>query len=234
MSDRIERMMSATLTFAVVVMAVAIAYRTFAPREFQLGGGGVALSLDSISSWEDALPIGFREGRPDAPVTLVELGDLECPACRDFQSTLATIRRKYSKQLALIFVNFPLSQHRFAMGAARAGVCAAQVGKFSQWRDVVFSGQDSLGLKSWGEYALSAGISDTTAIAKCARNAAPVPEIEDGLKFGTRIGLAGTPTVILNGWRFSGTPTQGELEAAIEAELKGNRPPHATAVVGQK
>ncbi|MGA9837198.1 MAG: thioredoxin domain-containing protein [Gemmatimonadaceae bacterium] len=222
MSDRLERAMSMLLTAAAVVMAAAIGLQAFAPASVRQPG--VVLTLDSIPFWRDALPIGIKEGPIAAPVTIVEMADLECPACRDFQSTLADIRKRYPKKVAIVFVNYPLAQHRFAIGAARAGECAARVGAFDRWRDEVYKQQDSLGLKSWGSFAAAAGISDTAAIATCARDPTPVPLIQAGLKFGTRINLSGTPTIIVNGWRFSNTPSSDQLRNAIDAELDGRRP----------
>lgn len=225
MADRWERVTSALLAAAAVVMAISIGYRAF-------GSTGVrqpsaVLAIDSIPVWRDALEIGIRDGPANAPVTIVELADLECPACRAFQSTLDQTRRKYQNRVAVVWVNFPLPYHHFAIGAARAAECAERVGAFDRWRDEVFEQQDSLGLKSWGSLAAAAGIADTGTIAQCARNPTPVALIQAGSKFGASIGLAGTPTVIVNGWRFSRTPTPGELEAAIDAELQGHRPPGA-------
>lgn len=222
MADRWERLVSGILTAAAMVMAVSIAYRTLSDHGLRQGGG--ILTLDSIPSWRDAIQIGTRDGPPTAPVTIVELADLECPACRALQPTLADLRRKYPDKLAIVWVNYPLAYHHFALGAARAAECAETLGAFDRWRDEVFKEQDSLGLKSWGEMAAAAGIADTGMIGRCARDPAPVAAIMAGLKFGDEIGLVGTPTVILNGWRFSSAPTAGELKAAIDEELHGQRP----------
>ncbi len=225
MADKWERAASVLLTAAAVVMAISIGYRAFGPGGLRQPTGRFA--VDSVPSWRAALPVGKRDGPADAPVTIVELADLECPACRAFQSTLDQIRRQYRSQVAVVWVHFPLAYHHFALSAARAAECAARMGAFDRWRAAVFNEQDSLGLKSWGSFAAAAGIADTEAIAQCARDPAPVAAIQAGLNFGTSIALTGTPTVIVNGWRFSTTPTTAQLEAAINSELAGHRPPGA-------
>lgn len=111
--------------------------------------------------------------------------------------------------------------HRFAMGAARGAECAEKVGKFGEWVDLVYSKQDSLGLKSWGAFALEAGISDTATISRCATDPAPVTRIEAGRAFGDRLHVRGTPTVIVNGWLLPYTPSEEELEKMIEEFAKG-------------
>ncbi|HET7631931.1 MAG TPA: thioredoxin domain-containing protein [Gemmatimonadaceae bacterium] len=185
--------------------------------------------MDSVQDWRDGLRSGIRDGPATAPVTIMELADLECPACLAFQPTVNRIRKQYPNQVAVVWVNFPLPYHRFAMGAARAAECAAALGSFGLWRDAVFEQQDSLGLKSWGTFAVAAGIADTGTIAQCARDPAPVAAIQAGRDFGTNIGLTGTPTVIINGWRFRSTPNPAELKAAVDAELHHRRPPGAVA-----
>lgn len=127
-------------------------------------------------------------------------------------------------EISLLYVAYPLAMHRFALGAARAAECAYHFGRFREWVDDVYDKQDSLGLKTWSSYAQEAGIPDTTGISLCARNPAPVARIRAGIALGNRIHIAGTPTVIVDGWRFSSPPNEEELTRVVKAIAKGQAP----------
>lgn len=179
---------------------------------------------DFIPSWRDALPIGIRVGDSTARATIVEFVDLECPPCRGFQRTVRELLAERASSVSVVYVSFPLPMHRFALSAARAADCADKQGDFRKWMDEVFEKQDSLGMKSWGSLAHEAGIRDTARIARCATDPRPVERIVAGRALGTKISVSGTPTVIVNGWRFPDTPSKEELERAIEAVNAGRAP----------
>jgi hypothetical protein len=92
----------------------------------------------------------------------------------------------------MVFVHFPLPIHRFAVQAAQATECASLKGRFLNFIDAVYRKQDSLGLKSWGSYALEAG-----------------------RELGLRWQILGTPTVIINGLRYASPPTKREIDRVI-------------------
>lgn len=224
----IERLFSGVLTLAAVAIAISVVWRTF----FTSRSAHAAMSTNRpayIADWKSAVPLGIRLGDSTARVTILELTDLECPACRDFQGTLQKIMKAYPRDVSVVYLSYPLPMHRFAIQAARAAECANEYGKFRTWENVVFDKQDSLGLKSWGAYALEAGISDTAQILRCATSPAPVSRIQASRAFGDKIQLRGTPTVIVNGWRFPNTPDEDELRAAIKAVSEG-RPPFDTTL----
>ena len=132
--------------------------------------------------------------------------------------------KAHPHDVSLLYVAYPLPMHRFALVAARAAECAYHYGRLREWVDEVYDKQDSLGLKSWGSYALEAGLPDTAAVSKCARDPAPVARIQAGMALGDKIHITGTPTVIVNGWRFFYPPTEQDLTKAVEAIAKGKAP----------
>ena len=223
MSSRLESTVSGLLGLAAVAIAVSVVHRTFF-AESTASAASAAPAPVFLDSWKDALPLGIGVGTPDAPVKIVVLADLECPACRGLHASLDTVLRERPARASIVYVSFPLAQHRFAMNAARGAECANGYGKFREWIDAVYGGQDSLGLKSWGEYARDAGIADTAAGSKCARNPASVARIDAGIAFGKKIHLAFTPTVIVNGWRYSYTPSGADLVGAIDSLAAGRAP----------
>lgn len=220
MNRKIEDALSTFLAIAAVAVAVSVVWRTF----FQTDAAQPQpdrLRPQFVKSWRDALPIGIQVGDTSAPVTVVELADLECPACRGFYSTLQKVLDEHPHQASLVYVSYPLQMHRFALSAARGAECAERLGKFAEWVDIVYAKQDSLGLKSWGAFARDAGIADTAAIGRCAMDPAPVARIEAGRAFGDRLHVRGTPTVIVNGWLLPYTPTGEELSKLIESLAAG-------------
>jgi protein-disulfide isomerase len=177
-----------------------------------------------LPSWRDLIANGVLEGDSTAVVKLVEFSDLECPVCRQFERNVRSVRAKYPKEVSVVFVHFPLPQHRFARPAARAAECADRSGRFAEFVALAYDKQDSLGLKPWTSYALEAGVRNTARFARCVADASPVPRIDDGVALAHRMGVRGTPTVIVNGWRFSSPPAEAELIRTVAALIAGDRP----------
>lgn len=223
MSERWDRISSAILTVAAVVIAATFVYRTLHPIGPRVPVGG-DLAGERIPAWEDVLPAGIVLGGDSlAPVTIVEFGDLECPACRQFHANMHELLRSHPEDVRVVFVNFPLGQHRFAEPAARAAECADSVGAALRWIDVVYEQQDSLGFKPWGQLAQDAQISDTGKISQCARTVGSYERINAGKALGGRFRVHGTPTVFVNGWKFPGVPTMTALDSAVTALLAAAR-----------
>lgn len=161
---------------------------------------------------------------PARPVTIIEFADLECPACRHFElGTLADVRQKYGSNVRSAFVHFPLSNHRYARPAAKAAECAHEQGKFQPFIEAVYKTQDSLGTKSWMSYALEAGVGDSSRYKTCL-DGPGFARIDSGYSVAERLELPGTPTVMVNGWRFDGVPTVRQLSEVIDALLAGRKP----------
>ena len=145
--------------------------------------------------------------------------DLECPVCKAFHQPLSDLRVRHPTEVSVLFVHFPLTQHRFAMPAATALECAAAQGAQGSMVDRLYEAQDSLGLASWASLASTGGVEDTSEFGRCMAAEARPPRIDAGRTLGSRIGIRGTPTVIINGWMFSNPPFDS-LEAYAQRILK--------------
>jgi len=214
MSGRIENISSVVLVILAASMAGTYFYRTVVtPDQSQVIDGEPPTF---VKDWEQILssarPIG---GDSAAPVTMVVFSDLECPACRAFHPVAQRALDAHPRELKVVFVHYPLDMHRFALSAARASECAAQAGLFLGWVEAVYNKQDSLGIKSWASYAADAGIADTTTVEKCAKDPKPVARIQAGLQFADKEKLRGTPTVMINGWRYNGVPSSRQIDSAV-------------------
>ena len=170
-----------------------------------------------VPSWEAIAKSGILVGDPSARTKIVEFADFECPFCRRMHHEYQLVQQQYGKDVALVFVHFPLTQHRFARPAGRAAECAFSQGKFVSMADLLFDKQDSLGLKSWSSFAEEARIADLIQFARCVADTSRVARIEAGLQAGRSLGVNATPTVIVNGRRFYHLPPDSLLAAVQRA-----------------
>lgn len=196
------------LTVALVVVAVAICgmsiYQATARSPVE---PAASRAPTFYKEWQRIRQRGHLIGDSTAKVTIIEFGDFQCPFCRVFHSRYVALKKEFGAGVALVYVQYPLSQHPLAEPAARASECAARFGQFPALHNLLYDKQDSLGLKSWASFAAEAGIRDTARFMRCFAQDTVVPELlkEDGA-LAQQAGVLGTPTLFINGWRFQGIP----------------------------
>lgn len=219
MWTRVERVLLVALTFAAALIAVSLAHREFgsaAPRERVREARGL---VEYVQGWEDLLDVAVFDGDTSAPVVLIEFADLECPYCAALQTSVRKVRDRFSDSIAVAFIHFPLSYHRFARIAAHAAECAAAQGAFTAFVDGVYARQDSIGLRPWTAFAREAGVRDTASFMRCLTGSEAPARIDFGLAAGERISVRGTPTLLANGWRFGAVPSESTLVAVLDSML---------------
>ena len=156
-------------------------------------------------------------GAPDAPVTLVEYGDYECPYCAAAHPIVKRLRATLGDRLRFVFRNFPLnSVHPHASVAAQAAEAAAAQGKFWPMHDVLYGHQATLADHGMDEFALRVGLEiyKFNADVSSERFAKRVREDFEG---GQASGVTGTPTFFINGVRYTGEKEYDAMLAAIES-----------------
>jgi len=220
MKNIFEKVATAAVILAAVAVSVSVVRREFAPSP------PVAVTGESryIPTWRELIKHGRATGDPAAPIALIEFSDLQCPFCKQFNRVVHQVEARYPGKIAHVFVHNPLASHPLAVPAARAAECAVAYQRFGSIVTRMFEKQDSLGLKPWVSFARDVGIEDTATYAKCANDGAAVPLVDAGVAAGKGIGVRGTPTVLLNGWRYGQTPTEEELVRAIDEILAGRAP----------
>jgi protein-disulfide isomerase len=177
-----------------------------------------------IENWQSQLDKGVHLGPSAAAVQLMEFADFECPFCATFHQTLQQLRERYPRQIALSYVHYPLPMHRFAAPAARAAECADRQGRFEAIHDRLYEEQAQFGLKSWSDYASAAGVPERASFETCMESVSPIPRVESGKQLAVKLGVQGTPTLIVNGWKLGQPPTLEELDAMVKAILAGRSP----------
>ena len=171
--------------------------------------------------WEsDGLePVGARDhirGPEDAPVTLVKYGDYECPYCGEAHPLLKELQERGGEQVRFVFRHFPLdSAHPRARRAAQAAEAAASQGRFWEMHDLLYEHQGELGEEDLMRYAAELGL-DLGRFEEDLANDDHAWRIEEDRLGGDRAGVRGTPTLFVNGIRYTGTLDLNGLLAAVE------------------
>jgi protein-disulfide isomerase len=149
-------------------------------------------------------------GNPDAPIRIVEYGDFECPYCRAAAPVLKELVDTSAGAVALVWRHFPLfTVHPFALTAALAAEAAGPL--FWQMHDELFAHQDRLTDADLESYAERIG-----AGAVCGPSAQAFREaVKADYKSGVALGVRGTPTLFINGDRYTGKVKLGELRLAL-------------------
>jgi protein-disulfide isomerase len=161
----------------------------------------------------------FARGPENAPVTIVEFSDFQCPFCRAILPSIKALMLKYPEQVRLVFMDFPItSLHPDAPKAHEAARCAGEQGKFWQYHDLLFDRSPRHSLDDLNQAAQSA-VLDHATFAECLASKKYQPSIQRHLEEGSRLGVGGTPTFFVNGRMVEGGNPIVELPRLVEAEL---------------
>lgn len=164
-------------------------------------------------------------GKDNAPVTLVEFSDFQCPYCKGIAPTLKQVEDKFGNQVQIIYRQFPLvSIHQFAAKAAEASLCANEQGKFWAMHDAMFADQAKLSVGDLKQTSRRLGL-DGKKFDACLDAGRYVEQVQNDEKEGQRFGVTGTPALFINGLPVDGGAVPyGVLEAAVQKELdRGKR-----------
>jgi protein-disulfide isomerase len=198
-------------------------------------GGGQRAAIGDIADLGE--PSAIQEdlgdedpfiGDPDAPVTIVEFSDFQCPFCRRyFMDTYPQLKSEYidTGKVKLVFRDFPLQFHDAARPSALAAECADEQGKFWEYHDAMFFEQNKQGsgtisygaaeLKQWArQVGLNGGQFD-----QCLDSEKYGDEVDADFEAGKSAGVSGTPSFFVNGKILVGAQPFSTFPQAIEAEL---------------
>jgi protein-disulfide isomerase len=173
------------------------------------------------SKIEVSIDDDYVKGDPDAPITIVEFSDFECPFCGKFYSqTLPSIQQKYidTGKVKFVYRDFPLDFHKSAQKAAEAAQCAGDQGKYWEFHDKIFENQPSLNLENLKQWAVDLGL-NTNEFNQCLDSGKHYEEVQKDMKDGADAGVRGTPAFFINGVFLSGAQPFSAFEKIIEEEL---------------
>jgi protein-disulfide isomerase len=169
-------------------------------------------------------PVGETDrvrGPQDAPVTLVEFGDYDCPYTVRAHAVVRGLRRRLGDGLCFVFRAFPLTRiHAHAQAAAEAAEAAAAQGRFWEMHDRLFEAHRRLEDADLKRYAGEVGL-DGERFERETEEHAHAGRVREDLRSGLRSGVRGTPTFFINGVRHDGSHDFETLLAALEAAGRG-------------
>lgn len=158
------------------------------------------------------------QGDENAPITLVEYGDYECPHCAAAHPVVKEVQKHFGEQLRFVFRNFPLAQvHPYAQGAAESAEFAGSQGKFWEMHDTIFENQRHITTDGLVRLAEGIGLSGRDLV-KALESKTYADRVRADFLGGVRSGVNGTPTFFINGHRHDGRVELEDLIEGIEQE----------------
>ncbi len=167
-----------------------------------------------------AVPVGPEDhiqGPVNAPLTLVEYADYECPYCGDAHGVVKRLQDELGPRLRFVFRNFPLTQvHQHAELAAEAAEAAGAQNRFWEMHERLYENQAALSPEWIRAAAQGLGL-DMERFEKDLASGQFRERVERDFMGGIRSGVPGTPTFFINGERHDGAPDEASLVGALQA-----------------
>ena len=170
--------------------------------------------------------VAVQDGNPvrgpeDAPVTIIEFGDFECPFCRQAHPTIERVLTTYGDKVRYVFRDFPLSNHPRAVPSAEAAYCAGEQDKYWEYFEHLMMMAGDLNDNDLRQRAEEIGL-DIGTFMSCYTSGRYTESIQASFDEGARIGVAYTPTFLINGRMISGAKNFETFKLIIDEELAAN------------
>lgn len=213
LANNIANISTAVLVLCAVIVTASVIHREFGtqPQQFHIAR--------HLSKWRYLTENRHVVGNAAAPIKIIEFVDYECPACRDLEPKLQKSLRAHPKRFALIRYDFPLPKlHPHAYKAAIAAECAARQDDFEKYRHALFKASfDKIDFaKLAGQY----GVRNIDAFTACFEQGKTTERVDADRDVGERLGIRGTPTLVINGDVIPGTHSQAALDALLGNEYR--------------
>ncbi len=176
-----------------------------APAAPSVNPSAPAPSGDQVGTVAPVTAQDHLRGDKNAPVTLIEYSDFQCPFCSRFHPTMLQVMKDYAGKVRWVYRHFPLSSiHPYAEKAAEASECASEQGKFWEMADTFFATQDTWAQSAAGldaatleNLARQAGVRDLKKFSACAASGKYAALVQAQEKTGEAAGVTGTPGTIV-------------------------------------
>ena len=163
---------------------------------------------------------GPSMGPADAPVTIVEFSDFQCPYCQRAQPVLRSIAEKYPEKVRIVYRHLPLeSIHPQARAGAEASACAADGGRFWEYHDLLFANPRAMSQPDLRRYAEQVGL-EAEAFDACLSSRKHAAAIDADVREASAVGITGTPAFVVNGIVLFGLQSEEALDEVIQEELE--------------
>ena len=199
------------------------------PVAFFLGLGGGYLAWGTAQP-SDAAAAPVRrvtvstDGQPsigpsNAPVTIVEFSDYQCPYCQVwYQQVYQQLLSSYPNKIRFVYRDLPLPMHPEAIPAAQAADCAGEQGAYWKYHDALFTQQYGLSRAAYEQYAAGLGL-DGTAFSTCLDSQRYLSKVQANASDAASVGLNSTPSFVINGRVLIGALPFADFKAVVDEEL---------------
>ncbi|MBI4126425.1 MAG: thioredoxin domain-containing protein [Deltaproteobacteria bacterium] len=157
-------------------------------------------------------------GSKDAPITIIEFSDYQCPFCKRARPTVWKVLEEYGDKIRYVYRDFPLSFHNFAHKAHEAAHCAGDQGKYFDYNRKLFDNQQNLDIGDLKKYAQELQL-DGQRFDACLSNSTYAARVDADIEAGAAAGVSGTPSFFINGIQLSGAQPFEAFKDIIEGEL---------------
>jgi protein-disulfide isomerase len=187
-------------------------------EELKAAGPPVTVALDPPRTEVAVEAHDPARGPADAPITIVEFSEYQCPFCARVNPTLKQIEEKYAGKVRLVFKDFPLPNHAQAPKAAEAAHCAGEQDKYWPLHDRLFANQQQLQVPELKAHAATVGL-DQAAFDQCLDSGKHAANVQADIDLGSSLGVQSTPTLFINGRVVTGAQPIGVFTSIIDEEL---------------
>lgn len=187
-------------------------------------GAEVAANAPSTGDAAGPIPVTKADpswGNADAPVTIVEISDFQCPFCSRVNPTIASLKKEYGKEkIRLVWKHNPLPFHKQARPAHEAAAAVhALGGDFWKFHDLAFANQKALTPDNIQKWAAASGV-DAAKFKAAIDSKKYAGKVDKDLALARKIGARGTPHFRINGIALSGAQPLPKFKTVIDAQLK--------------
>jgi len=182
----------------------------------------VSASACAAGSLHVTIDPALVRGPADAPVTIVEFSDYQCPSCKRAQPVLDQVLQEFKGKVRLVHKDFPVPSHKGALPAAEAARCAAAQGVFWEYHDLLYLAVPDFSREDLVRYAGRLSL-DRDAFTSCIDARQFRKQVEADVAEGRAIGLTGTPTFLINDSVLVGNNPIEVFREAIRDALKEAR-----------
>lgn len=158
-------------------------------------------------------------GADSARVTIVNFGDYQCDGCAKLDETLTAVAATFPGDIRLVWKDMPNdSVHAEALNAAVAARCADKQDKFWEYHAYLFANQSSLSADLYTALADQLGLKAST-FARCIEKQETLALVQKSYDEGVALNIAATPTIFLNGTRYTGSMTESAITSTVRSLL---------------
>lgn len=158
-------------------------------------------------------------GPKNAPITIIEFTDYQCPFCSRVRPTITQLMDDYKDKIRYSLRDFPLSFHQFAKKAHEAAHCAGDQGKYWEYSKELWANQQALQVEKLKEFAKNVKL-NVKKFDECLDKGKYTKAVEDNVAYGASVGAQGTPSFFINGIFLSGAQPVAAFKKIIDNELQ--------------